>query len=269
MKRLMTIFTVFLLVFACVLPSMACVVCDERVDGNATIAVFTSHGDQNTGGVSFGNADSGFSAAGHNFAFGNAQAQGTVLGDIFKAQDFAFSSSISDVRSNALAFGNCFSVVEASGLAQQANWALVGDGLNGAAGENYSQGMYEGRVSRWGFVGLSGGAHADGFTSVFTFSTPTSRQSGGITQNNGSAWIQGFGGDPSVLGYGHLITQSYLTSGSRTGWAFGAGNASYSANGPRWANGSLSISGSTSVNFLPNGISASSNISSTSSANSH
>lgn len=268
MRRFMAIFAVVaVLVFGSAFAAFACVVCDERVDGNAAISVFTNHGDYNTGGIAFGAANGEFSATGHNFAFGDADAEGRALGGNFKMHDFAFSFSSSDVRSGADAYGNCFSDAKISGFAGQANWAKVGDGLNGAFGENYTGGFYKGRSDRWGFVGLFGGASADGFTSVYNFSTPISRQSGGITQGDSNAWIHGLC-DPSVFGSGSFMARSYLSSENRIGLALGMGNATYSANSPRYASGSLTILVSTSVNLLPNGVNASSHVSSMSSTRS-
>lgn len=73
-------------------------------------------------------------------------------------------------------------------------------------------------------------------------------------------------GDPIALGDGSIQLQSYLVKPGIEAVANGSGNASYFASGPRFAAGSLNITGHTNISLVPNGVHLSSYVSARSKA---
>ena len=237
----------------------------NKIEGKAEIEFLHNFGDEFTGGFSYGKASGEYSASGPSGVSGEANAWGNGFGESFTTPTSAFSSSSSNVYSNASA-GCVKTEIEISGIAAQGNWATIGNDQNFAQAGNTTSGEYSLKLKGNGPISAWGGANAYGFTTAFANEGETWKSAGFQTFGSSSSWLQGRRGDPKALGEGFGQAVSFMEKGGTAALAVSQGAGKYSASGPNYAGGYLNLRGNTNVSVTPNSVSAYSHSSSSASS---
>lgn len=237
-----------------------------EVDGEGQIQAWRAHGNDNVGGVEFLDAGAKFWALDFRRASGSLDLDGSLLGNSLEGPNFGLSWNLASISSGAQARG-LLTNVETRGLIGQENWVIVGSPTNYVAGQNFTLAEYEIERSGWGPRSVEGGALVGGITLGFVNDSPTKKEAFITTKGGSLSWVRGSGcGDPIALGDGSIQLQSYLVKPGIAAVANGSGKAVYFASGPRFAAGSLNITGHTNINLVPNGVHLSSHVSARSKA---
>ena len=258
MKRAGLVGFVFLVVMAMV-PAAFCWNLTE-VSGEGQIQAWRAHGNDNVGGAEFLDASAEFLAIGFRRVSGSLDLDGSLLGNSLEVPNFGLSWNLGSITSQANARG-LLTDVETRGFIGQENWVVVGSLTNYAAGQNFTSAEYEIERSGWGPRSVEGGALVGGITFGFVNSTPSEKEAFITTRGGSLSWVHGTGcGDPVALGNGNIQLQSSMLKPGLAAVANGSGTAVYFASGPRFAAGSLKLTGHTEINTFPNGVHLSSSV---------